>query len=703
MKCKNCGGELVYRDGTYVCESCGSRASVADYYDATEAFICCVDNDAAGRRTRDSIIAQDVYNALSSNKVNTFCGRISAGDLAGEEYEAVCNAALHSARTVVVVGTEKQHFEALNEKYADFFAGRTVIPVFSEMDAYDIPKGMSAVQALDYGRVGAVTDLVKGVLNTLGRASEIDVVRVAHKAMSKRKKLKIAAISVGAFLAVVAALAALFLSLRPAEMVEETNSKYEQEKANDEKYAEAVKLTEEGEFGAALAKFGEISGYKDSDKLRTNIYNKYAGYYTDEDKNVTLYIQVWNGNVVHISVVYANEDGDRSEITDVVTAESDTVEFEFNDSANNRGVLTAFFENDAVTLDIKTTEVLDPSLSIGDIKLSFPVSERSDKPRNEVTFDDLMGFVKEYTTYGMLKKSGIELEFVGPIYRSNDEAVYQIKNTDFYVYIDHTLMYSEGIDRDDSPVKIVSLPETYFGNVGETVTLPEHKGIVFIDSIGMGIDDFYFETMYGRTLTVEEKDQYDRVKEVYITGINAIGEEEFSSLVEYGFKHEINVRYAREYLPWLNEDDLTNYYSSTGGVCLTTVTDVDEDGCVVIQADDYSGHGGAPYPSMVFRADPNTAELTLIDTIEYTVSIVEPYRMYDEEYQARVHADGGLNFRAGPGTEYETLHMIDDGDICTVLGENADGNWYCVEHGMSPYGDGSAIGWVNANYVEIID
>ena len=60
MKCSNCGGELHYSNGNYICENCGSSFSIDSYYENIDTFICYTENDENGRRVKDSIIAQDL-------------------------------------------------------------------------------------------------------------------------------------------------------------------------------------------------------------------------------------------------------------------------------------------------------------------------------------------------------------------------------------------------------------------------------------------------------------------------------------------------------------------------------------------------------------------------------------------------------------------------------------------------------------------
>ncbi|MCC8016332.1 MAG: TFIIB-type zinc ribbon-containing protein [Clostridiales bacterium] len=188
MQCKKCGGNLIIGDGVYVCESCGTKYSVANYYEDIDTYICYIESDHAGRRTKDSIIAQDLYQKLEATKIKSFYSRISVSDLSGELYKKACNAALANAKTVIIIGTSKENFESLVNHYESLYTGKIVIPVFSEMNPYDIPKNISAIQALDYNKIGSDIDLIKSILNALGRTSEADLLTVNNKHTGKKQK-----------------------------------------------------------------------------------------------------------------------------------------------------------------------------------------------------------------------------------------------------------------------------------------------------------------------------------------------------------------------------------------------------------------------------------------------------------------------------------------------------------------------------------
>lgn len=63
-----------------------------------DIFICYKETDEKGERTVDSVIAQDVYDALTEKGYRVFFSRITLEDKLGTEYEPYIFAALNSAK-----------------------------------------------------------------------------------------------------------------------------------------------------------------------------------------------------------------------------------------------------------------------------------------------------------------------------------------------------------------------------------------------------------------------------------------------------------------------------------------------------------------------------------------------------------------------------------------------------------------------------
>ncbi|MBR3276684.1 MAG: toll/interleukin-1 receptor domain-containing protein [Eubacterium sp.] len=136
-----------------------------------DIFICYRETDEDGERTLDSVLAQEVYEALRGKGYRVFFSRISLEDKLGTEYEPYIFAALHSAKLMLAFGTSYDNYNAVwvkNEwgRFLKLMAAdstKHLIPCFRDMDAYDIPGEFAKYQAQDMGKVGAMQDLLRGV------------------------------------------------------------------------------------------------------------------------------------------------------------------------------------------------------------------------------------------------------------------------------------------------------------------------------------------------------------------------------------------------------------------------------------------------------------------------------------------------------------------------------------------------------------
>lgn len=136
-----------------------------------DVFICYKETDSSGRRTEDSVYAQDIYKALSDEGFKVFFARITLEDKLGTEYEPYIFAALNSAKVMVVVGTNSKNYNAVwvKNEWSRYLAlikngeNKSIIPVYKNMDPYDLPEEFSYLQAQDMNKVGFMQDLIYGV------------------------------------------------------------------------------------------------------------------------------------------------------------------------------------------------------------------------------------------------------------------------------------------------------------------------------------------------------------------------------------------------------------------------------------------------------------------------------------------------------------------------------------------------------------
>ena len=144
-----------------------------------DVFICYKETDDYGKRTKDSVIAQDLYYALTNAGYNVFFSRITLESTLGQKYEPHIFAALNSAKVMLVVGSKKEYFEAAwvrNEwsRYLELKKkdrNRLLIPCYRDMDAYDIPEELSMFQSQDMGKIGFVQDILRELQKVLKSAA----------------------------------------------------------------------------------------------------------------------------------------------------------------------------------------------------------------------------------------------------------------------------------------------------------------------------------------------------------------------------------------------------------------------------------------------------------------------------------------------------------------------------------------------------
>ncbi|MBO5452087.1 MAG: toll/interleukin-1 receptor domain-containing protein [Lachnospiraceae bacterium] len=171
--------------------------------EAFDIFICYKETDSDGERTEDSVIAQDIYMALEKEGYEVFFARKTLESKLGTEYEPIIFNALCSAKVMLVIGTNPEHFTAtwVRNEWSRYIAmnengDKTIIPLYKEMSPYELPIELSNVQGLDMSKIGFLQELMDGIKRLLCKKSHNTdkVVRedtnVYNSAMSLEKLLK---------------------------------------------------------------------------------------------------------------------------------------------------------------------------------------------------------------------------------------------------------------------------------------------------------------------------------------------------------------------------------------------------------------------------------------------------------------------------------------------------------------------------------
>ena len=145
--------------------------AISQKEDPFDVFICYKETDNNGRRTPDSVLANDLYHQLTQEGFKVFFARITLEDKLGVAYEPYIFAALNSAKAMVALGTKPEYFNAVwvkNEwsRYLALIkngAKKILIPAYKDMDPYDLPEEFSHLQAQDMSKLGFMQDLIRGI------------------------------------------------------------------------------------------------------------------------------------------------------------------------------------------------------------------------------------------------------------------------------------------------------------------------------------------------------------------------------------------------------------------------------------------------------------------------------------------------------------------------------------------------------------
>ena len=140
-----------------------------------DVFICYKESENDGSRTRDSLLAQDIYYQLTEQGRRVFFSRITLEDKAGTEYEPYIFAALNSAKVMVVVTTSAEHVNAVwvKNEWSRFLSlmrkdrSKLLLPCYRDMDPYDLPEALSVLQSYDMSKIGFIQDLIRGINKVL--------------------------------------------------------------------------------------------------------------------------------------------------------------------------------------------------------------------------------------------------------------------------------------------------------------------------------------------------------------------------------------------------------------------------------------------------------------------------------------------------------------------------------------------------------
>lgn len=168
----SCQRELYEEEAKEINEIQKGILAISQNEEPFDVFICYKETDSNGRRTPDSVLANDLYHQLTQEGFKVFFARITLEDKLGTAYEPYIFAALNSAKVMVVLGTRAEYFNApwVKNEWSRYLAliktangTKVLIPAYRDMDPYDLPDEFSHLQALDMSKLGFMQDLIRGI------------------------------------------------------------------------------------------------------------------------------------------------------------------------------------------------------------------------------------------------------------------------------------------------------------------------------------------------------------------------------------------------------------------------------------------------------------------------------------------------------------------------------------------------------------
>lgn len=424
MKCINCGGELHFKEGLAFCENCSKSYPLNYGLDNTEVYICCIERDSFGRRTNDSLIAEKIYQDINQKNIFVFYKNKSVSHLSADELPAANYQAIYHAKIILIVGCTTENFECLTSEFSMFFSGKTVIPIYTDVNPHHLPSELNQLQALDFNSIGAENDLINGILKILGKDSEI---KIENLRQSTKKKKKVIACVIALFLIISIAFTVFFLLYGKSEP--------KTEKTYQETYDKAQALLETRDYLGAAELLFSISDFNDSKNILNDIYNRYDGYYISESNDISFYINIQNSATANIIIERTSVQGKKVSVKEASTLNNNTITATYTDSQNNTGEMYIVLNNDDIHLKTSEIETNMKSLSLGNLDVTFQLSQRSDRPIEQgVDNEAIIQWLTAKTSLSDLKQSGYQLDFDSNLTSgggTNDHfVVYSIVNTD---------------------------------------------------------------------------------------------------------------------------------------------------------------------------------------------------------------------------------------------------------------------------------
>jgi tetratricopeptide (TPR) repeat protein len=189
--------ELYEEEANVISEIQKNILAISRGEEPFDIFICCKEYAKDGSRTKDGLIAQDIYDRLTREGYRVFFSRATPEDKIGGAYEPYIFGALNSSKVMLVVGTAPEHFGAVwvKNEWSRYLAlmkndnRKSLIPCYQDMDAYDLPEALLLLRSQDMNKTGYMQDLILGVKKALEEPPQAAALVAAGAAVSSAEPL----------------------------------------------------------------------------------------------------------------------------------------------------------------------------------------------------------------------------------------------------------------------------------------------------------------------------------------------------------------------------------------------------------------------------------------------------------------------------------------------------------------------------------
>lgn len=247
---------IYEKDAHYINEVQKGIIDIAKREKPFDIFICYKETTAEGRRTRDSIKAQELYEELTAQGYKVFFSRITLESKIGTEYEPYIYAALASSKVMIHITSSGENSDAVwvKNEWSRYLAlaakdgNKTFIPIYFNMEKTELPDEFENIASYDMQKEGFQQELIRGIKKLIPTP--------IMKLQRRKKRRKVLGIT-GLIFAVCVAIGVVV-----------SIPKIEEYKALKKEYDAAMQLYYDKEYPQAAWAFTDLGTFKDSEEMK---------------------------------------------------------------------------------------------------------------------------------------------------------------------------------------------------------------------------------------------------------------------------------------------------------------------------------------------------------------------------------------------------------------------------------------------------